>query len=92
MARGGNTVAEPTQYADVSAFFADSGQVFRLRLIQAIRDLPDTEQFVMCLYYQHDLNMKEVAAVLGVTESRVCQIKCAAIHRLRDSLMTWAAA
>jgi RNA polymerase sigma factor FliA len=44
---------------------------------------------VMALYYQDELNLKEIGAVLGVTESRVCQIHGQALLRLRARLADW---
>ena len=46
----------------------------REALVEAIKHLPEREQYVMSMYYEHDMNLKEIAAVLGVTESRVCQL------------------
>jgi RNA polymerase sigma factor for flagellar operon FliA len=43
----------------------------------------------MGLYYEQDLNMKEIAAVMGVTESRVCQLHSQAVARLRGKLKGW---
>ena len=45
----------------------------RSALVEAIKVLPEREQYVMSMYYEHDMNLKEIAAVLKVTESRVCQ-------------------
>ncbi|MEG2977701.1 MAG: sigma factor-like helix-turn-helix DNA-binding protein, partial [Comamonas sp.] len=42
--------------------------------------------YVMGMYYEHDMNLKEIAAVLGVTESRVCQLHSQAIARLRTKM------
>jgi RNA polymerase sigma factor for flagellar operon FliA len=57
----------------------------RLRgaLIQAIAELPDRERTVMGLYYERELNLREIGEVLGVGESRVCQLHSQAILRLR---------
>jgi RNA polymerase sigma factor FliA len=52
-------------------------------LIKAIEDLPDREKMVMGLYYEEDLNLREIGEVLGVSESRVCQLHSQAIARLR---------
>jgi len=52
----------------------------------AIDRLPERERQVIALYYVEELTMKEVGAVLGVTESRVCQIHTQAVLRLRASL------
>lgn len=58
----------------------------RLALIEAIKTLPEREQFVMGMYYEQDMNLKEIAAVLGVTESRVSQLHSQSIARLRAKM------
>ena len=57
----------------------------RLRhaLVEAIKSLPEREQYIMSMYYEKDLNLKEIAAVLGITESRVCQLHSQSVARLR---------
>lgn len=55
-------------------------------LAQEIERLPERERRVMELYYHEELNMKEVGAILGVTESRVCQLHSQAASRLRNYL------
>jgi RNA polymerase sigma factor FliA len=52
----------------------------------AIGELPEREQMVLSLYYEQELNLKEIGAVLGVSESRVCQIHGQAVIRLRGKL------
>ncbi len=64
--------------------FLDQQQ--RQSLIDAIDALPEREKLLMALYYQEELNLKEVGAVLGVTESRVSQLHSQAISRLRARL------
>ena len=61
----------------------------REALVAAIKNLPEREQFVMSMYYEQDMNLKEIAAVLGVTESRVCQLHSQSIARLRAKLREW---
>jgi RNA polymerase sigma factor for flagellar operon FliA len=61
----------------------------REALVEAIKKLPEREQYVMSMYYEHDMNLKELAAVLGVTESRVCQLHSQSIARLRVKLREW---
>jgi RNA polymerase sigma factor for flagellar operon FliA len=56
------------------------------RLVNGISDLPEKMQQVLSLYYCDNLNLKEIGTVLGVTESRVCQIHGEATRRLRDTL------
>lgn len=62
---------------------------FRHALIAEIENLPDREKKVMGLYYEQELNLKEIGAVLGVTESRVCQLHTQAVGRLRSRLKGW---
>ena len=61
----------------------------RHALVEAIKNLPEREQLVMSLYYEEDMNLKEIAVVLGVTESRVCQLHSQSIARLRVKLREW---
>jgi RNA polymerase sigma factor FliA len=61
----------------------------REALVEAIKNLPEREQYVMSMYYEHDMNLKEIAAVLKVTESRVCQLHSQSIARLRVKLREW---
>src|SRR4051794_30073262 len=56
------------------------------RLVSGIDDLPEKMQQVLSLYYCENLNLKEIGEVLGVTESRVCQIHGEATRRLRQTL------
>ena len=58
----------------------------RERLVAGISDLPEREKLLMALYYQEELNLKEIGAVLGVTESRVSQLHSQAVSRLRAKL------
>jgi RNA polymerase sigma factor for flagellar operon FliA len=55
-------------------------------LIAGIDALPEREKTVMGLYYEQELNLREIGEVLGVSESRVCQIHTQAIARLRVRL------
>lgn len=58
----------------------------RAALIQAIDDLPEREKLLLSLYYEQGLNLKEIGAVMGVTEGRVCQLRSQAIARIRAHL------
>lgn len=53
------------------------------QLRNAITDLPEREQLVMSLYYDDELNLREIGEILDVSESRVCQIHGQALVRLR---------
>jgi len=66
---------------------ADDG--FRKALANAIEELPERERMVMSLYYDDELNLKEIGAVLKVTESRVCQLHGQALVRLKARLTAW---
>jgi len=61
-------------------------QRLRQSLVGAIKNLPEREQYIMSMYYEEDMNLKEIAAVLGVTESRVCQLHSQSIARLRAKM------
>jgi RNA polymerase sigma factor for flagellar operon FliA len=61
-------------------------QRFRRALVQAISVLPEREKIVMGLYYEQEMNLKEIGEVLGVSESRVCQLHSQAVARLRSRL------
>jgi RNA polymerase sigma factor FliA len=51
-------------------------------LVAAIKALPEREQRAMSLFYEHDMSLKQIAALFGVTESRVCQLHRSATARL----------
>ena len=51
--------------------------------------LPERERLVLALYYDEEMNLKEIGMTLGVTESRVCQICNQAMSRLRARLQDW---
>ncbi len=62
---------------------------FQEQLAEAIATLPEREQIVMSLYYEEELNLKEIGEVLNVSESRVCQIHGQALVRIRARLKDW---
>ena len=62
---------------------------FRSALSEAIDGLPERERMVMSLYYDDELNLKEIGAVLKVSESRICQIHGQALTRLQARLAGW---
>ncbi|MCU0223287.1 MAG: FliA/WhiG family RNA polymerase sigma factor [Acidobacteria bacterium] len=75
----GNDPADP----GASPLFAIQEKERREVLAQEIDHLPERERMVLSLYYERGLTLKEIGAVLDVTESRVCQIHTRAISRLR---------
>jgi RNA polymerase sigma factor for flagellar operon FliA len=78
--------SETHQYSPQQLFEQDE---FRQQLAQAIQGLPERERTVMALYYQEQMNLREIGAVLGVTESRVCQIHGQALIRVRARMALW---
>lgn len=75
--------------ADPLSLLEDDG--FRKGLIDAIDDLPEREKNLMGMYYEQDMNLKEIGAVMGVSESRVCQLHSQAVARLRSKMKPWKA-
>ncbi|MCU1429210.1 MAG: polymerase, sigma 28 subunit, SigD/FliA/WhiG [Actinomycetia bacterium] len=78
----GDTIAD-RQHDPVEAFESEE---MRHVLADAINRMPDRERLVLTLYYYEGLTLAEIGAVLGVTESRVCQIHTKAIFQLRGRL------
>ena len=62
---------------------------FQQALAEALATLPESEQLVLSLYYDDELNLREIGEVLGVTESRISQIHSKAALRLRARLEDW---
>ena len=80
------------RFADEAApvpFDLIAGEHFRKALIRAIGALPEREKMLMGMYYDQELNFKEIGAVFGVSESRVCQLHTQAVARLRNWLRDW---
>lgn len=69
-----------------SPFEAYEDSERRQRLSEAVDKLPERERQVIALYYVEELNMKEIGAVLGITESRVSQLRTQAVVRMRANL------
>lgn len=59
---------------------------FRESLVASIESLPEREKVLMGLYYEQELNLKEIGAIMNVSESRVCQLHSQAVARLRANL------
>ncbi|WAH61503.1 MULTISPECIES: RNA polymerase sigma factor FliA [Pseudomonas] len=64
---------------------------FQAALADAIANLPERERLVLALYYDEELNLKEIGEVLGVSESRVSQLHSQCAARLRSRLGEWRA-
>lgn len=77
----GDTIADRSSSGPMGAFEAAET---RQLLGQAINGLPEREKIVLTLYYYESLTLQEIGRVLGVTESRVCQIHTKAVLHLRS--------
>lgn len=62
---------------------------FKKSLVQCIKSLPEREALVLSLYYDEELNLREIGKVLEVSESRVSQIHSQAMHRLKGRMQSW---
>ncbi len=59
----------------------------RRMLVEGVETLPEREKLMMALYYEQDLNLREIGEIMGVTESRVCQLHTQAVARLRARIL-----
>nr|WP_216599270.1 RNA polymerase sigma factor FliA [Vibrio hepatarius] len=72
-----------------SPFQGVADEFFRNALVESIKSLPEREALVLSLYYDEELNLKEIGEVIGVSESRVSQILSQSMQRLRTKLSAW---
>jgi len=66
-----------------------SEHAYQQQLVDTISNLPEKERLVMSLYYDDELNFREIGLVLEVSESRVCQIHAQAVLRIRTKMQDW---
>ena len=85
--------AEASWGGDVAATIQSDNPLTKLEsaglrdaLVQAINTLPEREKLLLALQFDQDLNQKEIAAVMGVTEGRVSQLRSQAVARIRAAL------
>lgn len=71
------------------AFDGIASNMFQQALVNAIKTLPEREALVLSLYYDEELNLREIGEVLEVSESRVSQIHSQAMVRLKSRLRDW---
>ena len=90
-----DTMEENTQDAAIPGSNEDtpeeafnSGE-YRRQLTESIRQLPEKEQLVMSLYYDDELNFREIGEILDVTESRICQLHGQALLRVKSRMSEW---
>jgi len=72
-----------------SPFEELSEHEYQQQLVDSISSLPEKERLVMSLYYDDELNFREIGLVLEVSESRVCQIHAQAVLRIRTKMQDW---
>ncbi|WP_372626281.1 RNA polymerase sigma factor FliA [Arsukibacterium sp.] len=66
-----------------------ANEAFNKALVSTISSLPEREALVLSLYYNEELNLKEIGAVLDVSESRISQIHSQALVRLKARMQAW---
>ncbi|MCI4591567.1 RNA polymerase sigma factor FliA [Sphingobium sp. BYY-5] len=85
-------------YSDQSMWFADvedraddimERESLKVALAKCIGDLPQREALVLQLYFVEELNLEEIGQTLDIGAARVCQIKKAALDKLRETLRDW---
>ena len=86
---GGEVSTPPSRGATDGPAEALQDHAFRTHLAEAIEGLPEREKLVLALYYDEELNLKEIGEILGVSESRISQIHSQAALRLRSRLQEW---
>lgn len=84
-----NIDASETSSAFASPFEGIQREGLKKALAEAITQLPERERMVLALYYNEELNLKEIGLVMGVSESRVSQIHSQAAARLKSRLSGW---
>lgn len=89
MEESGESPSLVSESEEADPFGALQSSSFRQGLARAIDGLPERERLVLSLYYQDELNLKEIGAVLGVSESRVSQIHSQAALRLKARMGDW---
>mgnify|MGYP003385611824 CR=1 FL=1 len=86
---GDDRPEEQLPSSTASPYDGIQADAMRRGLAEAIATLPERERLVLALYYDEELNLKEIGVVLGVSESRVSQIHSQAATRLRSKMSDW---
>ena len=85
----GSQVAAMPSSSESTPEEAFSQSEYQQQLAESIRQLPDKEQLVMSLYYDDELNFREIGEILDVTESRICQLHGQALLRIKSRMSAW---
>lgn len=80
---------EEVETEEKSPFRNTQDAALRDKLTDVISSLPEQEKLVIALYYDKELNLREIGEVLEVSESRVCQIHSQAVRRIRSRMSDW---
>ncbi|MEE9395464.1 MAG: RNA polymerase sigma factor FliA [Methylococcales bacterium] len=89
LTQGGDQFLEEFAEADSAPIDRLTRERFKSALATEISGLPERERLVVSLYYDDELNLREIGKVIGVSESRVSQINSQAMLRLRARLAEW---
>ena len=81
-----DTISDPDEKDPVETLLGSEAKEI---LLNAIETLPEKEKLVLSLYYNEDLNLKEIGAVLGITESRTSQLRTKAIAMIRSHMNSY---
>lgn len=73
----------------MTPFESTSQESFQVSLAEVIKGLPERERMVMSLYYDEELNLREIGSILDISESRVCQIHGQALLRIKSRMSHW---
>ncbi len=84
-----DVLAQNRDHNEDKLFESLADSEFKSDLAKALAKLPQREQQVLALYYDEELNLREIGQVLDLSESRICQIMSQATARLRASLKGW---
>mgnify|MGYP002712194493 CR=1 FL=1 len=84
-----DSLAEKSPDYGLSPYDKVQASIFKKQLAIEIAGLPEKERLVMVMYYDEEINFKEVGAVLGVSESRISQLHSQALYRLKARMQAW---
>lgn len=74
---------------DDKLFESVNGEQFKHALAESIKRLPERERSIIGLYYDQEMNLREIGLIMGISESRTCQVLSQAVVRLRNALDEW---
>lgn len=84
-----DSISITNENVDANPYNNIEKSIFKKALTHCINGLPERESLVLSLYYDEELNLREIGQVLDVSESRVSQIHSQAMHRLKARMQSW---